>query len=119
VVNPALHVAALLLVAAGKLPFKVKLSLWKAHNRVLRAKEQHVKVRRDAEAFQRYYVRLSQQLSAASPPHTAWLLQHAEDAGVQAGLAALVRRGMLFMESQLQAAQEVLRQIPKNTVRGM
>jgi hypothetical protein len=58
-------------------------------------------------------------LSAASPPHAAWLLQHAEDAGVQAGLAALVKRGMVFMRSQLHAAQEVLRQIPNKTVQGM
>jgi hypothetical protein len=93
--------------------------LWKAYNRVQRAKEQEVKVRRDAEAFQRYYMRLLQQLSAASPPHTEWLLQHAEDAGVQAGLAALVRRGVVFVESQLRAAQDVLRQVPNKTMQGM
>jgi hypothetical protein len=43
----------------------VKLSLWQAYNRELRAKEQEVKVRRDAEAFQRYYACHS----SCRPPH--------------------------------------------------
>lgn len=103
----------MLIVHAGALPFKEKLRVWEAYNRQLRAKEHVSKVLEDAKAFLQYYRQLQLQLDPACPPHMGWLLRHADDSNVQAGLAALVEEGRAFVLQQLAAGDQLLQRLQR------
>jgi hypothetical protein len=100
--------------ATGVRTLKEKKQIWEVHCRLLRAREQVEKAKRDIRAFAAYYEALVLRLAAADagaddqPLCGEVLGQYAGSPRVLGGLRALLQKGAAFVAQQRQLGRQLL-----------
>jgi hypothetical protein len=111
------HVICIAIVSVGVRLLKEKKQIWDVHCRLLRAREQVVKAKRDIRAFAAYYEAMVVKLAAAETGGGDQLLcggvleQSTGLPHVQAGRQALLQKGVVFAVQQRELGRQLLSDI--------